>query len=62
MPGYWRLSDVLEAMPGSGSVRSEQLSIASTLDRRSAMEKFAQPAVIGFWSLPRAIAAAAVRL
>jgi len=55
MPGYWRLSDVREALPGSGSVRSEQLSLPSTLDRRTALEKFASPDAIAFWRLPAAI-------
>lgn len=58
MPGYWRLSDVREAVPGSGFIRSEQLSIPSTLDRRSAMEKFAAPSAVAFWDLPGTIHAA----
>jgi lipopolysaccharide export system permease protein len=54
-PGFWRLSDVREATPGAGSVRSETLSIPSTLDRRTAMEKFAARDTVGFWSLPETI-------
>jgi lipopolysaccharide export system permease protein len=54
-PGFWRLSDVREATPGAGSVRSETLSIPSTLDRRTAMEKFAAKDAIGFWRLPETI-------
>ncbi|HTX48618.1 MAG TPA: LptF/LptG family permease [Caulobacteraceae bacterium] len=54
-PGFWRLSDVREATPGAGSVRSEALSIPSTLDRRTAMEKFAARDTVGFWSLPEII-------
>ncbi|HZZ88865.1 MAG TPA: LptF/LptG family permease [Caulobacteraceae bacterium] len=54
-PGFWRLSDVHEATPGAGSVRSEALSIPSTLDRRSAMEKFAAKDAISFWRLPQTI-------
>jgi lipopolysaccharide export system permease protein len=54
-PGYWRLTNVREALPGSGSVRSEQLSIASSLDRRTAMEKFASPSTITLWRLPATI-------
>ncbi|MBV8593497.1 MAG: LptF/LptG family permease, partial [Caulobacteraceae bacterium] len=52
MPGYWRLYDVREAAPGSGSVRAEQLSLPSMLDHRTAMEKFASPAAVPFWDLP----------
>jgi lipopolysaccharide export system permease protein len=54
-PGFWRLSDVHEAKPGTDSVRSETLSIPSTLDRRTAMEKFAARDAIGFWRLPETI-------
>lgn len=54
-PGFWRLSDVREAMPGAGSVHSETLSIPSTLDRRTAMEKFASKESVGFWRLPETI-------
>jgi lipopolysaccharide export system permease protein len=54
-PGSWRLSDVREALPGADSVRSEQLSIPSTLDRRTAMERFVSPGAVSFWGLPGAI-------
>lgn len=54
-PGFWRLSNVHEAMPGADSVRSEQLSIPSSLDRRTAMEKFIAPAAVAFWKLPSTI-------
>jgi lipopolysaccharide export system permease protein len=58
MPGYWRLTHVREILPGATSMRSEQLSIPSTLDRRTAMEKFVAPGAVGFWDLPRTIRAA----
>lgn len=54
-PGFWRLSNVRESTPGEGSVRSETLSIPSTLDRRTAMEKFAARDTVGFWRLPETI-------
>jgi lipopolysaccharide export system permease protein len=54
-PGFWRLSDVREAIPGEESVHSETLSIPSTLDRRTAMEKFASKDAVGFWRLPETI-------
>jgi lipopolysaccharide export system permease protein len=57
-PGFWRLTDVREALPGSGLVRSEQLSIPSSLDRRTAMEKFISPGAVGFWRLPDTVKAA----
>jgi lipopolysaccharide export system permease protein len=58
MPGFWRLSDVREALPGSSSVRSDQLSIPSSLDRRTALERFASPGAVAFWSLPATIRSA----
>ncbi|HZZ37119.1 MAG TPA: LPS export ABC transporter permease LptG [Caulobacteraceae bacterium] len=54
-PGFWRLKDVREALPGAGSVRSEELSIPSTLDRRTALERFASADTIPFWVLPSTI-------
>ena len=57
-PGFWRLRNVREARPGAGLVRSEQLMIPSTLDRRTAMEKFVAPSAVGFWDLPGTIRAA----
>jgi lipopolysaccharide export system permease protein len=58
MPGYWRLIQAREARPGSESIRSEVLSLPSTLDRHSAMEKFVAPAAVAFWDLPATIRAA----
>lgn len=55
MPGFWRLTDVREATAGESSVRSDSLSIRSTLDAESAMERFASPEAIAFWRLPTAI-------
>jgi len=55
MPGFWQLRDVQEATAGESSVRSESLSIRSTLDPEAAMERFASPDAIAFWRLPAAI-------
>jgi len=55
MPGSWQLTDVREATAGETSVRSDTLSIRSTLDSESAMERFASPEAIAFWRLPAAI-------
>ena len=55
MPGFWQLSDVREATAGESSVHSDTLSIRSTLDAESAMERFAAPDAIAFWRLPAAI-------
>lgn len=55
LPGLWRLSDVREAAPGEGSVRSETLSLPSSLDQRTAFERFSSPEGIDLWRLPRVI-------
>ncbi len=55
MPGFWRLKDVREATAGDASIRSEILSIRSTLDQEAALERLASPEAIAFWRLPRAI-------
>ena len=47
-----------EATPGAGSVRSETLSIPSSLDRRTAMEKFAAKDAVGFWRFAETISRA----
>ena len=54
-PGFWRLTDVREATAGESSVRSDSLSIRSSLDAESAMERFSSPDAIAFWRLPTAI-------
>jgi lipopolysaccharide export system permease protein len=55
LPGFWRLTDVREATAGESSVRSDSLSIRSSLDAESAMERFSSPEAIAFWRLPNAI-------
>jgi lipopolysaccharide export system permease protein len=54
-PGFWQLKDVREATPGESSVRSDSLSIRSTLDSEAAVERFPSPEAIAFWRLPAAI-------
>lgn len=55
LPGFWRLRDVREAMAGDSSIRSDSLSIRSTLDAEAAVERLASPEAIAFWRLPKAI-------
>jgi lipopolysaccharide export system permease protein len=55
MSGFWRLTGVREASPGAGAIQSESLSIPSTLDERSASERFVSPDAVAFWRLPQAI-------
>ena len=56
-PGFWELKDVREASAGESTVRSDSLSLRSTLDEEAAMERFASPEAIAFWKLPAAIKA-----
>ncbi|MDZ4375931.1 MAG: LPS export ABC transporter permease LptG [Phenylobacterium sp.] len=55
MPGFWRLKNVREAMAGDSSIRSDTLTIRSSLDPEAAMESLASPEAIAFWRLPKAI-------
>ena len=55
MPGFWRLKDVREATAGDSSIRSDILTIRSSLDAEAAMERLASPEAIAFWRLPTAI-------
>jgi len=55
MPGFWELHDVREATAGQSSIRSDSMSIRSTLDAEAAMERLASPEAIAFWRLPSAI-------
>jgi lipopolysaccharide export system permease protein len=54
-PGFWQLKDVREASAGESSVRSDSLTLRSTLDSEAAVERFASPDSIAFWRLPAAI-------
>ncbi|MBW8815898.1 MAG: LPS export ABC transporter permease LptG [Caulobacterales bacterium] len=55
MPGFWQLKDVREATAGDSSIRSDSMSIRSTLDAEAAVERLASPEAIAFWKLPKAI-------
>ncbi len=55
LPGRWVLTDAREASPGTEALRYDTLSIPSTLDTRSALERYASPKAVPFWSLWGAI-------
>lgn len=55
LPGFWRLLDVREATAGSSTIRSDRLSIRSSLEAEAAMERLVSPEAIAFWKLPNAI-------
>jgi lipopolysaccharide export system permease protein len=54
--GYWILTDAKEGQPGQKGRLSGTLSIPSTLNERTALERFSSPAAIPFWALPSMIA------
>ncbi len=56
MKGYWRLSDARDATPGGKATHYDTLSIPSNLDDHTALEHYASPQSMSFWTLPQAIA------
>jgi lipopolysaccharide export system permease protein len=56
MKGFWLLTDARDATPGGKAARYASLSIPSNLDDRTALERYASPQSISFWTLPTAIA------
>ena len=56
MHGYWRLTDVREAGPGGKAMRYPTLTIPTNLDDRTALERYASPQSISFWTLPSTVA------
>jgi lipopolysaccharide export system permease protein len=53
--GFWNLKDVREASAGQTAVRSDTLSIRSTLTAEGAVDRFSSPEAVTFWGLPAAI-------
>ncbi len=53
--GFWLLEDVIENVPNKEPERKPNLSIPSSLDASTLLDKFASPNTIGFWKLPRFI-------
>lgn len=53
--GQWRLLNAREAAPGALATHYDSMSIPSTLNERTALERFARPDAIPFWSLPSVI-------
>jgi lipopolysaccharide export system permease protein len=58
LPGHWRLTGVREVRTGLESVRAESLSLPTTLDGRSAIERFTPPGAVASWDLPATIRSA----
>ena len=55
MKGYWLLTDARDATPVGKATRYASLSIPSNLDDRTALERYASPQSMSFWTLPGAI-------
>ncbi len=54
-PGFWQLTDLVEATPGGRPVRQTHLAIPTTLDATELINRFVTPATLSFWALPRFI-------
>ena len=53
--GRWVLTNAKEGQPGQQGQLSGTLSLPSTLNERTALERFSSPAAIPFWGLPSMI-------
>ena len=51
-PGFWQLSNLVEATPGGRPVRHANLAIPTTLDATEMINRFVTPASLSFWELP----------
>jgi lipopolysaccharide export system permease protein len=55
MPGFWQLSDLVEAVPGGRPVPQAHLAIPTTIDATELINRFVTPATLSFWTLPNFI-------
>lgn len=51
-PGFWQLSELVEALPGGVPVRQTHLAIPTNLDATELLDRFVAPATLSFWALP----------
>lgn len=51
-PGFWQLTDLVEATPGGRPMRQTHLAIPTTLDAGELINRFVNPATLSFWALP----------
>lgn len=51
-PGFWQLSNLVEATPGGRPVRSSHLAIPTSLNETEMIDRFVTPASLSFWQLP----------
>ena len=55
-PGFWQISDLVEATPGGQPVHQTNLALPTTLDQSEMVDRFVTPATLSFWRLPGFIA------
>ncbi len=58
MPGFWQLTNLVEATPGGRPTRAANLAIPTSLDASELINRFVTPATLSFWQLPGFIAEA----
>jgi len=51
-PGFWQLTDILEAAPGGEPQHETHLAIPTNLDASELLDRFVAPASLSFWALP----------
>jgi len=51
-PGFWQLTNLVEATPGGRPTRHSHLAIPTTLDATELINRFVTPATLSFWELP----------
>jgi lipopolysaccharide export system permease protein len=51
-PGFWQLTDIVEATPGGRPTRHAHLAIPTSLDASEMLDRFVAPATLSFWALP----------
>ena len=51
-PGFWQLTDLVEATPGGRPTRQTHLAIPTRLDANELIDRFVTPATLSFWALP----------
>jgi lipopolysaccharide export system permease protein len=52
MPGFWQLTNLVEATPGGRPTRAANLAIPTSLDASELINRFVTPATLSFWQLP----------
>jgi lipopolysaccharide export system permease protein len=51
-PGFWQLTDLIEATPGARPEHEAHLAIPTNLDATEMINRFVTPATLSFWQLP----------